>query len=288
MACNKLHTETDIIIQNLPISQGGFERHKCASCAYEIGLENGTNKTVNFNLEEVIANLPESQKGHRRHRSATEAYTLGFFHGLNGSNNHLVIKDKLQMANQMRDFGLYSIARGVVNCTFSEMGSPYSHAMGLVQVANGFEVLIKSRIVEEHPLLIFTKTPKDIHIADGDMKIEDLLEYGQTIMYSELPDRLWATTGYKISDINLFKKFGKIRNQVIHFSIPQEDISDITLKYTFEIIEKFINDNWNTTILEYTSDYDDDYLEYVFEQLERLNISINYSVDENLNLIKND
>ena len=158
MACNNQHTETDIIIQNLPISQGGFERHKCVSCAYEIGLENGTNKTLNFNLEEVISNLPESQKGNRRHRSATEAYTLGFFHGLNGSNNHLVIKDKLQMANQMRDFGLYSIARGVVNCTFSESGNPYSHAMGLVQVANGFEVLIKSRIVEEHPLLIFTKT----------------------------------------------------------------------------------------------------------------------------------
>lgn len=46
MACNKNHSETDKIVKDLPISQGNFERHKCASCAYEKGLENGKQKLM--------------------------------------------------------------------------------------------------------------------------------------------------------------------------------------------------------------------------------------------------
>lgn len=254
MACKKDHSKSDLIVKDLPISQGNFERHKCASCAYEKGLENGKKKILNFNLENYITNLDESQKGHRRHRSAVEAYTLGFFHGLNGTNRHLAIKDKFKMADQMRDFGLYMVAKGVINTTFSEYGNPYSHAMGLVQVANGFEILIKSKIVEEHPLLVFAKIPKEGNLKDGNIKFEDLIEHGQTIMYSELPERLWATTGYKIEPIALYNEFGKVRNQIIHFAIPDLSLSDITLTFTFTIIEKAINDWWDTTILEYAQD----------------------------------
>lgn len=286
MACNKNHTETDLIVKDLPISQGNFERHKCASCAYEMGLQNGTNKILNFNLEHFITHLDESQKGLRRHRSAVEAYTLGFFHGLNGANNHLVIRDKQKMANQMKDFGLSMVAKGIVNATFSEQGSPYSHAMGLVHVTNGFEILIKAKIVEEHPLLVFNKIPKETHITDGVLKFEDLLEHGQTIMYSELPERLWAATGYKIEPIKLYNDFGKIRNQIIHFAVPKIKLDDITLLFTFKIIEKAINEWWDVTILEYAEEYDEDFTKYVFEQLDRLNIKINYKLDKDGNLIK--
>ena len=286
MSCTKNHSETDQIVKDLPISQGSFERHKCASCAYEKGLENGNNKLLNFDLENYVTNLEESQKGFRRHRSAIEAYTLGFFHGLNGKNNHLAIKDKVKIASQMRDFGLSMIAKGTVNATYSEMTEPYSHAMGLIQVANGFEILIKSKIVEEHPLLVFTKIPKETHLTDGNIKLVDLLEYGQTIMYSELPDRLWATTGYKIEPIDLYKKFGKVRNQIIHFAVPEISLSDLTLEFTFTIIERAINSWWDTTILEYALDYDDVILDNIFERLDGLSLDSNYTVDDNYNLIK--
>ena len=284
MACNIEHNETDIIVKDLPISQGNFERHKCASCAYEKGLENGRKKLLNFDLENFISNLDESQKGIRRHRSATEAYTLGFFHGLNGRNNHSAIKDKHRMASQMRDFGLAMVAKGVVNATYSEHGIPYSHAMGLVHVANGLEVLIKSKIVEEHPLLVFNKIPKEANLSDGNIKMEDLLEHGQTIMYSELPDRLWATTGYKIEPLELYNKFGRIRNQIIHFAVPEISLSDLTLEFTFKIIEKALNSWWDITIFEYIQEYDDVILEYIFERLEELNLETNYKVDEDSNL----
>jgi len=287
MACTKDHSDSDLIVKDLPISQGSFERHKCASCAYEKGLENGKNKLLNFELENFISNLEESQQGFRRHRSAIEAYTLGFFHGLNGKNNHLAIKDKFKMASQMRDFGLSMVAKGVINATFSEAGVPYSHAMGLVHVANGFEILIKSKIVEEHPLLVFTKIPKEANLADGNIKMEDLIEHGQTIMYSELPDRLWAATGYKIEPIDLYNKFGRVRNQIIHFAVPADtSLSDLTLEFTFKIIEKAINNWWDTTILDYAPDYDDAILEYIFERLDDLELETDYTLDENDNLIK--
>ena len=286
MACNKTHIESDIVVKDLPISQGSFERHKCASCAYEKGLENGKSKILNFDLENFITSLEESQKGFRRHRSAIEAYTLGFFHGLNGANNHLVIRDRQKMANQMRDFGLFMVAKGVVNATFSEVGSPYSHAMGLVHVANGFEILIKAKIVEEHPLLVFSKIPKETNITNGNIKFEDLLEHGQTIMYSELPDRLWAATGYKIEPIKLYNEFGKIRNQIIHFAVPEISLSEITLQFAYTIIENAVNEWWNTTILEYAQEYDDDYCHYIFDELKRLKIKIKYNLDENGNLKK--
>ena len=99
-------------------------------------------------------------------------------------------------------------------------------------------------------------------------------------MYSELPDRLWATTGYKIKDLNLYKKFGKIRNQIIHFSVPNDSTAELTIKYTFHVVEKAINEWWDTTILEYALDYDDTYCEYIFEILKDLKIPINYQLNK--------
>jgi hypothetical protein len=286
MACNKKHTETDLIVKDLPISQGSFERHKCASCAYEQGIKNGKKRTLNFDLENFISNLEESQKGYRRHRSALEAYTLGFFHGLNGAKNHNVIKDKFKMASQMRDFGLYMVAKGVVNATFNEDGNPYSHAMGIVHVAHGFEILIKSKIVEEHPLLVFTKFPKEGNLKDGNIRFEDLIEHGQTIMYSELPERLWATTGYKTDPIALYNDFGKVRNQIIHFAVPSISLSNLTLNFAFQVIEKAINEWWDTSLLEYALDYEDVYYEHIFEILDKLKLKVNYKLDKNGDLEK--
>ncbi len=173
------------------------------------------------------------------------------------------------------------VARGIVNTAFSEIDNPYSQAMGLVHVANGFEILIKSKIVEEHPLLVFAKIPKESNLKDGNIKFEDLIEHGQTILYSELPERLWATTGYKIEPIALYNEFGKIRNQIIHFAVPKISLSDITINFTFQIIDKAINDWWDTTILEYAQDYDKNYCTYAFEQLKRLNIKTKYKLNGN-------
>jgi len=288
MACKKNHKQSDVVVKNLPISQGGFGRHKCASCAYEMGLINGKKRILNFDLESFITALEESQKVGRRHKSALEAYTLGFFHGLSGVDNHSAIKDKLTMASQMRDFGLTMVAKGLVNVAYAEAGAPHSHAMGVVNIANGFEILIKSKIVEEHPLLVFEQIPKESKIPDGNIKFEDLIEHGKTIMYSELSERLWASTGHKIIDLNFYNEFGKVRNKIIHFSPPKISLPDFAIKFTFTVIEKAINEWWDTTILEYVQDVDyggEAHLE-VINHLKRLKLKINYIIDTDGNLEK--
>lgn len=82
MACNKEHLNTDNIVTDLPIGQEGAGRHKCASCAYEIGYQHGLQKAENINLEAILNGLEDSQKGERRHRSPHAAYSLGYFNGV--------------------------------------------------------------------------------------------------------------------------------------------------------------------------------------------------------------
>lgn len=82
MACTNAHTTTDIIVTDLPIGQEGSGRHKCASCAYEIGYEHGFKREEEINLKDILDNLEESQKGERRHRSPHAAYSLGYYNGV--------------------------------------------------------------------------------------------------------------------------------------------------------------------------------------------------------------
>jgi hypothetical protein len=82
MACKKTHTAIDVIVKDLPIGQEGSGRHRCASCAYEIGYENGLVRAENINLESILDNLEDSQKGDRRHRSPHAAYSLGYYNGV--------------------------------------------------------------------------------------------------------------------------------------------------------------------------------------------------------------
>lgn len=194
------------------------------------------------------------------------------------------IKEKL--SQHMREFGLFMIAKGLVNATFNEMLNPYNHAMSIVQVGHGAELILKARIAEEHPLLIFSSIPKSTASIDTELGIADLLEKGQSIAYSELPERLWACTGNKLPDLELYNKFGKIRNQIVHLAVPNDELSDLSLSFGYGVIEKLVNDWWDTSILEYAIEYDDAYYEYVFEQLDRLNIKLNYEVDEKFELKK--
>ena len=87
MACKKEHSKTDSLISSLPIDQGKVGRHKCASCAYEIGYKHGFVREEHINLNSVLDSLDESQKGDRRHRSPHAAYSLGYYNGVIDSYN---------------------------------------------------------------------------------------------------------------------------------------------------------------------------------------------------------
>jgi hypothetical protein len=133
------------------------------------------------------------------------------------------------------------------------LDSDFDRRKCFVHVAHAAEILLKARIAKEHPLLIFTKVPKP-NPERTTLTFNDLLENGHTLSYEELPDRLWATTGFKIEGKQLddYKKFGKVRNQIIHTSMTSEEIPvDQIWRYSFEFLDPLVERFWGHSVIEF-------------------------------------
>lgn len=77
MNCKENHQEINHILQQLPITQGGIGRHKCAGCAFEEGYKDGLAGN-HRDISLIIASLPYSQAGVQRHRCPLTAYSIGY------------------------------------------------------------------------------------------------------------------------------------------------------------------------------------------------------------------
>ena len=78
MICTKEHRYLPDL-EDLPDSQAGSGRHKCAGCAYEQGYDDafeGRGRYLDAN------SLYESQAGTGRHKDVHAAYDLGYSIGL--------------------------------------------------------------------------------------------------------------------------------------------------------------------------------------------------------------
>jgi len=176
--------------------------------------------------------------------------------------------DAKKIADHMKDFGLCLLGKAIVDVTFSEMMNPYGHAMGVTSCAHAAEIIIKARIAQEHPLLIFSKLPKPDPIPGSLLGLNELLTEGRTLTYNELPDALWAATGYRIPLLKQFNDFGRLRNTIVHVGSPDDKtLSEKTLRFAFKVLEPMIYHFWKSDILEYIGEYDPDADEYVFEAL---------------------
>lgn len=134
---------------------------------------------------------------------------------------------------------------------------------GVLQAAHAAELIIKAAIAEQHPLLIFSSLPKSKKDDDGFLSLNDLFESGKTIQYSELPEKLWAATGFKIEDIGLFNSFGKLRNCIQHFATPDIDLRTETSRFIYLVIDPILEHFWNEYAIEYVDleSYQDDVFE---------------------------
>lgn len=121
-----------------------------------------------------------------------------------------------ELAAAMRDFGLAVLGRAAKDSTFSEMAAPHVHALAVALAAQGAEIVLKARIAEEHPLLIFTRIP-EAPDQSSMLEIDHLLEHGRTHQYVDLPRLLWATTGERMSPgaVSHYEEFGRLRNTVV-------------------------------------------------------------------------
>jgi len=89
--------------------------------------------------------------------------------------------DTRNIAGSMKDFGLHILGRAIVDATFNEMMKPFAHPLAIVHAAHGAEIVLKARIAQEHPLLIFENLPKS-RSTQGDLTITELLDCGRTFV----------------------------------------------------------------------------------------------------------
>lgn len=177
--------------------------------------------------------------------------------------------------NHMKSFALFTLGRATCDAAFAEAGSPYAHAHSVVRAAHGAAITIKAMIAKEHPLLVFEGFPKS-KTTDGMLSAEQLFRDGRSVMFSEFPERLWATTGFRMShtQVQAFNQFGYLRNAIAHFAVPGENLSEQTLRFIFGVIEPMIVEIWDETIIDYAAKYDTYIFEFFEEELATLGISV--------------
>lgn len=161
----------------------------------------------------------------------------------------------------IRDLGLGALAHANRHAAYAAMENPRRPELSVLQAAHAAELLIKARIAQEHPLLIFEQLPRFNQASSATLELEDLFKVGRTVQWSELPDRLWASTGIALQSRELFDNFGKLRNGLQHFApAPSKEAGEETLRFIFGVIDPFINECWDL----FAVDYDEDYEPYVY------------------------
>ncbi|QHB81873.1 hypothetical protein GIS01_06610 [Aeromonas veronii] len=135
--------------------------------------------------------------------------------------------------------------RNVLYSSFGYAARIDEGVFGVIQTAQAAELIIKVAISQQHPLLIFSHLPKSNTVSGELLSIEDIFENAKTLQYSELPEKLWAVTGFKIFDIPLYNKFGNLRNTIQHFGVPDKDIRLESAIYIYNVIDPLLGHFWN-------------------------------------------
>ncbi|MDO7787884.1 hypothetical protein [Desulforamulus aquiferis] len=158
----------------------------------------------------------------------------------------------------MRDLGLGALAHANRHAAYAAIENSKWPALSVLQAAHATELLIKARIAQEHPLLIFEQLPRSTKVAGTHLDVKSLFEQGRTIQWVDLPERLWAATGILITNRDKFKEFGKLRNGIQHFApAPGEvNLGETTLRFVFDVIDPFIHECWGLFAIDYDEDYD--------------------------------
>ena len=63
--------------------------------------------------------------------------------------------DTRNIAADMQEFGLATLGRAANDLTFSQNMHDYASSMAIGAAGHGAELIIKARIAQEHPLLLF-------------------------------------------------------------------------------------------------------------------------------------
>jgi len=162
--------------------------------------------------------------------------------------------------DHMIGLGLGALAHANWHANYYSPDNAYWSELSVLQAAHAGEILIKARIAQEHPLLIFEQLPK-AQADEAPLSLQRLVESGRTYQFADLPDRLWATTGFKLPAIERYRTFGRLRNSIQHFTVPRGiSVSTEAIRFIYEVIDPFIHACWGL----YAIDYNEDHEPYVY------------------------
>lgn len=183
----------------------------------------------------------------------------------------------------MLELGLAALAHANWHANYYSFENHMWSQLSVLQAAHAAEILIKARIAQEHPLLIFDQLPKSTQVRSDTLDFEHLVDKAKTIQYSDLPERLWASTGIKLLNTDVFKSFGNLRNCLQHFADPRgRDCAEETIQFIYKVIDPFINQCWGLCAVDYNEDSERHI--YLIENLIRHNIEFLVSEEALSNL----
>jgi hypothetical protein len=155
----------------------------------------------------------------------------------------------------MLKLGLGALAHANWHAHFSSWENDYWPQLSVLQAAHAAEIFLKARIAQEHPLLIFEQLPRSTHTDGTLLSLAHLVERARTLQYADLPDRLWATTGIRLDDPDLYQQFGRLRNTLQHFVPPAgRDFSHETSRFIYGVVDPFINKCWGLYAVDFCED----------------------------------
>jgi len=172
----------------------------------------------------------------------------------------------------IRDLGLGALAHAHHHAMYAAIENARWPELSVLQAGHAAELLVKARIAQEHPLLIFEQLPRATQAFGSRLELQDLFKQGRTFQWVDLPDRLWAATGVSIPNRCVYESFGRLRNTIQHFaSVPEQDAGEETLRFVFSVIDPFINQCWRLFAIDYEEDLSEPYV-YLVQALVRREI----------------
>ncbi len=180
-----------------------------------------------------------------------------------------------EVSQHILDLGIGVLSQAQRNSLYTSSDARLDEGtFAILQAAQAAELIIKAAIADQHPLLIFSSLPKSSSVDGKLLSLIDLFESAKTIQYFDLPEKLWAATGYKIANIDAYQSFGKLRNCIQHFAKPNRDLSVEASNFIYHVIDPILEHFWNDYAVRYVDL--DSYQEDVFEILNNRGLIVRY------------
>lgn len=183
------------------------------------------------------------------------------------------------VSENMLELGLGALSHANYHAAYFNEANDKWGELSVIQAAHAAEILVKARIAQVHPLLIFKDLPSVSN--QQSLTIEKLSNDGRTIDWFDLPKVFKTITGCDFIKKDLFRDFGYTRNSLQHFGyfLNSKNTSPSleTLKFIYSFIDPFINEHWGL----FAIDFDEGMDSYEHLPISLINYEITFLVSPN-------